>query len=53
MPYYILYATREVLERCIIKAKNEDDAVEKSDNEKWQMIDDLSWEITSIHKENK
>lgn len=53
MPYYILYATREVQERCIVKAKNKDDAVEKAENEKWEVDTDLSWEITSIHKENK
>lgn len=51
MPYYILYAVREVAEKCIIKAKNESDAIEKAKNEDWEVDNDLSWEITSVSKE--
>jgi len=53
MPYYTLYAVREVAERCIIKAKNESDAIEKSENEQWEVDQDISWEITSVNKESE
>lgn len=51
--YYILYAERVVSERCIVKAKNEDEAIEIAQNEEWESDQDVSWEIVSITKENK
>ena len=52
MPYYSLYAIREVSERCIVKAKNESEAIEIADNEKWEVDKDISWKIISVEKES-
>ena len=53
MPYYSLYAIREIRERCIIKAKNKSEAVEIAENEQWEVDKDISWEIISVNKEKE
>ena len=52
MPYYSLYAIRKVGERCIVKAKNKSEAIEIAENEQWVIDKDISWEITSVNKED-
>jgi len=50
MTYFAIYAIREVSERCIVKADSKEEAIEKAENEEWEIDGDISFEITSVDK---
>ena len=47
---FIVYAERTILESLEVQAKDEAEALEiaaEADNQGWETLEDLSWEITS------
>ena len=53
MKTYTLYAIREVGDVAVIQANSEEEAIEKVENEDWEVDTDLNWEITSVKEQGE
>ena len=53
MKTYTLYAIREVGEVAVIQANSKDEAIEKVENEDWEVDQSLDWEITSVKEQGE
>jgi len=53
MKTYTLYAIREVGEVAVIQANSKDEAIEKVENEDWEVDQSLDWEIISVKEQGE